>query len=242
MGLSIENTVVIQLQLAFFLEGLDLSDKLKLAQEIRSLSPAHFDGEPTILPLPAPAAEVQVPPEIPRVILQAKNGEYVCNIAANRIDVFLKPSGKTPIPAKDTWPDFETLITKFSDYIAASGSIKIRRLGLVANFFMPLSKSANETIRSQFLKKDLFAGLHEIQLNVLHKKRIGAFDINRWIKLGALRQKDDPANDSALSIIVDINTLPEKLAVFSPEECESFIQLCYDDLRKELPTFPIVEG
>jgi hypothetical protein len=92
----------------------------------------------------------------------------------------------------------------------------INRLGSVAEFEMPISTSPSLTLRKAYLKEGVLPGEHEIQLGVLHRESWETIEINRWLRL---RGKE---GESALRVVVDINTIPERKYDFDVERIESF--------------------
>lgn len=188
----------------------DVRDPLEVGRQVRSAASDLLDGEPLVLPLPSDA-----PSEIPRIVLKSKDERYSCNVSGDRIDLFYrdkKPSRKW-IELRDEY--FQYLLPILPTLVEALRTT-ITRLGSVAEFEVPIGTSPSLTIRRAYLKEGILPGEHEIQLGVLHRQSWETLEINRWVRLGGKE------GESALRVVVDINTIPEKKYDFDVASIESF--------------------
>src|SRR5690348_3225502 len=73
-----------------------------------------FDGEPIILPLPD-----AVPKEIPRAIFQSRSGEWRCECASGRLNLFWKQptSASTNKTLQAAYGTFTPLLKEYVDFI-----------------------------------------------------------------------------------------------------------------------------
>ena len=189
---------------------IDIRDPLEVGHQVRSAAGDLLDGEPLVLPLPSDA-----PSEIPRIVLKSKDERYSCNVSGDRLDLFYrdkKPSQKW-IDLRDEY--FQHL-SAISHTLVETLRTTITRLGSIAEFEVPISTSPSLTIRKAYLKEGILPGEHEIQLGVLHRESWETIEINRWLRL---RGKE---GESALRVVIDINTIPEKKYDFDVEGIESF--------------------
>lgn len=192
------------IQVAIFSQ-IDLSDKLQLAQSIKSTLSKILDGEPLIIPLPA-----DVPAEIPRIILKSANEKYNCNVGQGRLDFIFDEKDAPKLTAKDLKREFFPFVEILAKAMINQKKIqKINRLGLVTNFFAKLSKSATKFIERKFLREIPSGSPYEARLHLLYHGKIGNYEINKWIRLNPLRNVKKPSDDAALAFVIDINTLPE---------------------------------
>lgn len=220
------------LQGAFF--GLvDLSDKLTLANSIRSRFPKIFNGEPMIIPMPSEAPE-----EVPRVVLKSQGEEYRCNISANRIDFFYEQ--KEP---KLSLKKAEEKVLQFSSdlgklLVEENIVSKLNRLGIIFNFFINIKQGANKFLDERLLKQIPTGKPYDTRIHFLYHDKIGKYEINRWIRLNPLRNLADSKDDTMLSFVVDINTLTERKEEykFGKSDIDSFyskaVMIVRDDLKK----------
>jgi len=222
---------VLRLQYALFLDHVDLSNKLTLADEVLSASGNFFDGEPMVLPMPTEFRDV--PPDIPRIVLKDKQGRYRCNVCANRVDLIFIETGEPGAVLDDVWTDYFPICQKICEYVKSNLKTKIVRLGLVAGFFLKLKGSANRHLNTNYLQRSLFQNPYEIQFNILNKTTVSNFNVNRWVKFRPLRKEKDLEDDTAMSVEIDINTLPEEVRDFLPREVEGFYKAACDHIKKE---------
>lgn len=197
------------LQAAIF-GTIDIRDPLEVGHHVRSATGDLLDGEPLVLPLPPDA-----PLEIPRIVLKSKDERYSCNVSGVRLDLFYRdkdPSRK--------WVD---LRDEYLQYLVATShtlvetlQATITRLGSVAEFEVPIEISPSLAMRRAYLKEGILPGEHEIQLGVLLRQSWQPIEINRWVRLIGKE------GESALRVVVDINTIPEKKYNFDIDGIESF--------------------
>lgn len=226
-----ENIRVLGIQTAFFWQGIDISQPLELAHKISQYLSFALDGEPTVLPPPRNAP--QVPVSIPRIILGSLDGRYKCNISAVRVDiVFAETTPELP-GLESAWEEYVKVVGAFVNYLKDNQPAAVVRLGAVYRLFRQLDISANEFIRQRYLKGGLFDLPSDANINLLHKARMDRFDINRWLRLRSLRNKQDLENDRALMLEVDINTVAEEQHSVNLYEMERFFQTSYERLVTE---------
>lgn len=188
----------------------DIRNPLGVGNQVRSAAGALFDGDPLVLPLPSDA-----PPEIPRIVLKSKDERYSCNVSGVRLDFFYREKE----PARkwvDLRDEYLQHLSAISQTVVATLRTGITRLGSVAEFHVPIGSSPSLAMRRAYLKEGILPGEHEIQLGILHRQSWETIEINRWVRL---RGKE---GESALRVVVDINTIPEKKYDFDVEGIESF--------------------
>ncbi|MBI2613978.1 MAG: hypothetical protein HYW62_04375 [Candidatus Levybacteria bacterium] len=181
-------------QIAYFLGSLDLSDRLKVAEIVRKELGNVLDGQPTILPIPDDA-----PLEIPRVILTSKNGEFICNISANRFDFINKlPEGKEGMNISHVEKNLPGIINKLNKLLFAGLNATSYRLGLIINYTFTPKEGGLSFLKSNLLgdENDIAS---ELQMHKLIHGQIKSLKVNNWVRLIAVETKP-------LLIVSDINT------------------------------------
>jgi len=197
---------VLRLQIALFLATMDQSDKLGIAQHIVGASAGLLDGEPVVLPIPKDS-----PPELPRILLQSKDGNYTCQVTGERIDLIFRETSGTPrLRLKDLLDQHVQIAVSVAEVVSKEHKASMYRIGFVTELLSELEVSSNQFIRDRFLKTERFPLPYQTNINLLHRSRTDTFDINRWFKISTLRNKEDPENDLALTVTFDINSLPER--------------------------------
>lgn len=192
-------------QIAYFYTGIDLSDKLKVAQTFQSRLGYALDGEPTILPIPNDA-----PLEIPRIMLQSKDNIHICNIAGNRFDFIIRmPQGGDTISIVDFRKELPKIVNDANLALFNDLAIKSYRLGLIITY-----QDLPEMGGLPFIKKYFIGDIHDISVETqIHKMSTGTLDkfkVNNWIRLIAKENKLKTGKNP-LTVVSDINTsLAEK--------------------------------
>lgn len=225
------------IQAAIF-SPINLSDKLKVAQYIREGLNGILDGEPLIVPIPEDA-----PPEIPRIILKSKDGIYNCNVSTERIDLIFNEKSEPKLSLANAKKQILPLFRKLTE-IAVDQKIanEINRLGLVFNFFIKLPKSGTKFLVETFLKQIPSGPPYETRIYFLYHDKIKNYEINKWIKISPLRKVKNKSDDTALSFIIDINTLSEMIEKykFNKKAIDNFynesISIVEEDLQKYFKT------
>lgn len=225
MSADIEQFTALSIQSAMFVRGLDFSDPLSMAQAVRHAVGGVFDGQPGVFPVPPNA-----PPNVPRIVLADRANRYQCKLSAERLDLAFDGSKGKSESVGIVWDGYSGIIRQLAEYLKKKNPTMVWRLGLVMRLFKVLTGSANSHIQDAYLKGDRFHEAYELQLNVLNREKMGGFTINRWLRLRAMRKKDDPRDDRGLVVEVDINTPAEQNNDFREEEITAFFEEAYQHI------------
>ncbi|MBE3063592.1 MAG: hypothetical protein IMZ69_01075 [Spirochaetes bacterium] len=179
----------------------------------------RFDAEPTVLP----SAE-GLPKDLPRVILEARSGEWRCEIASTRINiVWRRPATEQSPPSlTDLYEDLARLLLEYKRFLDS----RVARLAAVINRFLPHDAPAR-FLATHFCREEwLIAPFNRPESFELHAHKTYALtsqlSVNSWV-----RNKTGTLTTNARPIILveqDINTLKEEASnrEFSEEEIEQF--------------------
>lgn len=217
------------LQTALFVKNFDFSQKLKIAQDINNKVGNFFNGNPMILPLPD-----DYPPDAPRIILKDSDSLFSCNVSLSRVDLFYKSKGTPEKQFKDIEKDYFRILWLLVDFLNKDSNAIIHRVGFVPTFFAALDQSANAFLRTTFIKGPYFEDPFELGINVLHKVHLSAWDVNRWFRIYGLHNVDNPEDDRGLEILIDINTLEEKVHNLNLDSVQKFIEESLLSIREVL--------
>ena len=238
---SIDELSVVSVQGAFFVRDLDLSNPLGLAQGLNGACGKLFDGPPAVLPVPPEAPQgvpqpgmIQgpgVPPNVPVIVLKTRDEQQHLNVARERLDYrrFFR-SGPTTALSK-VWGAVDVVLGQIGEYLTVKQPTTVWRLGFVVQFFAKLSYSANVHLAGAYLRDGVLEGAADLHINALHRTSVADIPANRWIRLKPVRNKQNPDDDTAMIVEIDINTPAERPAEFSQEEIEDFFGGAYDHLR-----------
>lgn len=182
----------------------DLTNKLEFANTVNKRVKHIFDGDPILLPIPTDA-----PPEIPRIILTSRDNRYRCNISAGRLDLLYNHQGKPDKELTDLRNEYLTILRDISEIIKGELKADVFRLGFIVGS-LAFPDDPVELIKSTFIREGVFKTPKQLELNVLDRITWDKLEINRWCRLSTIQIKEATGASKALSVVFDINTIPEK--------------------------------
>lgn len=221
------------LQSVLFVNSLDFTNKLQLAQDLQKTKSINIGGDPTVLPLPNDA-----PLEIPRIMLKSNDQTYNVNAGPSRIDILFKNKSydKDGIPQSDSKAVAKQIIEttlEINEIIVKKYRAQVNRSALIARVLIKLDVSSKEYLYKKFIKKPSDQPF-EVNLAMLYRKELGKFKVNKWKRFETLRNIKNPDDESALSLILDINSLPEIDYKFSKETISDFLSKASVEIDKDI--------
>ena len=215
---------LLSLQSAFFLKKIDLQNPLQIAQGINSASGSLFNGPPAVLPL-----QENTPPNLPLIILKTKDDKITCNVSRERVDYRYSIQKDPPADIQAIWESYYDTLRQIIEYLCMKMKepTQIWRLGFVAQFFAKLANSANKHIISRYIQPGIVEDSWDINVNFLNRFKMETREVNRWLKLRPIRNRNNQDDDSAMIVEIDINTLQEKQQDLSQYEIDAFYEDAY---------------
>jgi len=209
------------LQVGFFLNTINLLDKLSIAKNINTVTNNIFDGEPLILPIPENA-----PPEIPRIILKTKQEDLIMNVSYSRIDIIFENKQKKIIHFNELKEKFNDLIKKITISIYKNFSATTKRLGLVTMAGYDV-KNPIAIIYKKFDKRFIneLKDSKEIQAHIFKQEKISKFKINNWIRIIAQEVND---KRDKFNILNDLNIQEDNKEIIGLDDVILFYQKMLD--------------
>lgn len=215
MNIKVEGT-----HLVLYSPGIVIVDKLKVASDIRERAPKLFEGDPVILPL-----SENMPPEIPRIQMNSKDGRYNLSITGNRIDFVFRykedeKENLFPIPGL-----FENFLTIFQ-YFKENICVRITRTAIVTSWIIELEKSSSaEFILEKYIRNETpIVKPYELELSYLTREVIAGFEVNKWTRIRSARKISVPEENKFISSLIDINTLADITYDFNKESLQRFLE------------------
>jgi len=218
------------IQGVLFIQNFAFRNKLLIASKINEALNNLFDGDPTILDLPPEA-----PPEIPRIHLKDHNAVYSLNFSPIRIDFLYSEPGKPEKMLKALSDAYLNYLFKIVDLIKSEYHLPTPRMALVLKTLSEMETESGLLIHDKFLGGNLFfKGASKLEIHALEKTTMKDYNINRWfrIRTGISAGIGLPVNEKALSVEVDINTIPETDLDFDTEKIKDFYKSCLDFARQ----------
>jgi len=200
-----------------------------------------FDGEPVILPLPD-----GVPKEIPRAIFQSRSGEWRCECASGRINLFWKQPSQSA--ASQTLQGvYGAMVPLLMQYVEFVDS-RIGRIATVVNRYVPHS-SPGRYLATHFCKERwLVAPFNRPENFELHAhKRFSLsrdFQVNSWVRNRTGTLAAEGPERAIILVEQDLNTLAEEQAqrTFSAGEVRGFFDLATPALDEVLNLYYPTNG
>jgi hypothetical protein len=192
-----------------------LADKLQLASSLLQPTKGVFDGEPILFPVPDDA-----PSEIPRIILASKDGKFKCNISKQRIELLYVEDTATK-ELQELREQLLKVLGEIAKVMKSESSNSIYRLGFVVDFRF-FHDAPIELIKVRYIKPGAIEFPRSLELNVLDRMDWDNLTVNRWYRISARTKKKNGEEGKEMSVIFDINTIPEKKYDFSVESLVAF--------------------
>lgn len=213
--------LISDLQIAIFTAGLDLSNRLSIANAIDKSLPNLFEGNPTMLPIPDDA-----PAEIPRIIFRNSDSSYMMNVGMNRFDFYYHDRQmKDRIPTKkfdDVAKDIQEKVELVAKAVKEKINAKIVRVGVVPTFVVH-TKDATKFMRDNFFNTTKVKNdLHGASFFITRRGEVGSLLTNIGVNGTAYRKPEDSLDNKIAVFNVDISTVPEKALDMDAKEVVSF--------------------
>lgn len=198
------NLQVTNIQVALFSPGIDLSDKLALAQKVKQETGTLFDGESIVLPIPNDA-----PAEIPRIVLRNKNNQVSLNISLNKIDFFVKPKEGSSLinSSKEVNKIYKSLL----DTLYKVSPLVIHRVGHVFNQQATVDNSVEFISTHYFGDFKKGRSWQDINFGLLKRILIDKKLSNIWFRINPGKRQDGDVDMKKIAVVFDVNTLPKEV-------------------------------
>lgn len=215
---------------AFFVRNFDISNMDQVGDLVRQRF-TEFEAPP-IRPNVPPGA----PADAVRMLFLTPDKRHALELSATKVGFRLTPP--QPGDFTEVFGEFETRMHTLHGFLSENFGLKATRLGFVVHLFAHLGVSANQKLLEHFISDEHTLGqpLHEIQLHALTKPMLaGDVPVNRWVRIKPLRTSDARQLDTALSIEVDINTLPDFAQDRSARDVRSFFLSAGQHIEEKIP-------
>ena|GEM_PF-486828 len=202
----------------------------------------RFDGDPFTLPL-GPVSFGGLPPEVPQIILQSKNGHLRLQVGSGRLDLI----NNTPDQNDDEVVEFITWARELGLQYLRQNTAKAGRIGCVLNRIAGATEPA-KALAQHFCKQEWIAGPlnrpTEFEIHAHKRFRLGdLFEINSWVRVRTVTRKlantDPPWPPNAISVEQDFNSLVEQMESreLTEDEILRFLQAAPSEMRSILDKY-----
>lgn len=195
---------------------------------------AHrYDGTVQSLPLPD-----DIPPEVPRVVLQSKDGTYRLDVSPRRVTSYWQRTSETQVEPEDM---VSSCIEVLEHYVQGI-EIQVSRLALVLTR-VHSTKNPAQLLVERFCRPELQTTLFEHSENFeIHNHKslqLKDFSINCWTRCKTAGLLVDTRPVTALIVEQDLNTLAEEVEPhrFTTEEIRNYFLLASSEAEAVLKLY-----
>lgn len=185
----------------------------------------EFDGDIQSLPLPA-----DVPPEIPRVVLQSGDGKRRLSIGPARFDSNRNADGTSSLP------EIVRDCSRVQEFYVRDRGVRVGRVGLVIRRACPIENPAEALVQrfcNEASQREPFnrSATFEIHNHKEYLPRRDGIDytINSWVRCKCARLSDD--DSPAIVVEQDLNTMATDLNLrrFGPDRLHAFFEMAAEE-------------
>ena len=199
------NFVLAQCQATLFTPEAEVSSARLLSRLLPRWADV-FDGEPIVMPLPD-----GIPKEIPRAILQSRSGEWRCECASGRLNLYWKQPSPTA-PGQSLQAIYRRFIPLLEQYFEFIDS-RVGRLAGVVNRYS-IHESPGRFLAAHFCKerwlKAPFNRPENFELHAHKKFQMAAFEVNSWVRNRTGILAAEGTGQAIILVEQDLNTLAEQ--------------------------------
>ena len=225
MNKSICDLGVDVLQSAFFINNINFSNKLDLANNFLKIINELGEAEPVVLPIPDDA-----PREIPRIIINTKDKKISLTISTERIDFVMKE-----IQLNEDNSKLDTAYQKYTNKIASTIindlKIGVNRIAQISQFIQKPKDGVLNSFKNK-INDSFMSGATELQLHRLKVIKIDELSVNHWVRLISDSSKSE---SPTLIINSDVNTaVAENINFLDTTKINGFFKLAIEATKKTI--------
>lgn len=223
-------TKIKKIQTAIFIKNLNISNDLERAgffTEMHKELSEIFNGQPTQLPIPN-----DVPPEIPRFILNSANGKFTCNVSLSRVDIFCNiPDSEINLLFEEQKSSIQVVFNFLS-----SKKIIVNRIGFIAvteKILVQEEGNSLDYLKRNFIKDSKFEDPKELMFRYNKADSSENFEMNNLVIINA-------KINTGIILQSDINTMAEIMndANFNSKNINEIIDYSIKKTKEVITNFP----
>lgn len=202
--------------------GIVLVDKIRFASEVNDLLGKIFTGEPLVIPLPEDA-----PPDVPRIILKSKEGEYLLQISLNQLHFLIQYGNNKDDKYPNT--DYQEKLLKLFNYLTEKIHAHFERIANITNWIFQFQKIIGiETIMQKLFQKETpISTPNMLQIDYAIRNSADGFRTNEKIRIKSERQIPDTQKEKDVQIRIDLSTAQEEKYNITKDELKRFLNVSY---------------
>ncbi|MDP1845848.1 MAG: hypothetical protein Q8L09_03805 [Candidatus Moranbacteria bacterium] len=221
-----------KIQTAIFIKNFQIQneyEKSNLLLDSKEKIGDIFDGQPILIPAPN-----EMPPEIPRIVLNSADNLFSCNIALNRTDIFFNSANSKEKDVNIILEKQKTNSLRVFDFLKEKNVI-INRIGFVVDVEYAI-ENAIEFLKAEFINENKFESPKELSFRYNRSSIIEEINIP-MNNLVTVSGKND---SNVIQIQLDINTVSEIMSSsdFSKEYFDKIITYSENKINSIIKEFP----
>jgi len=241
MSITIDNFSVGSIQSSIFIKDYEFSAS-RFMSKLYPKWADIFPGDPEVLPVPP---ETGLPPEIPRVVLQKKDGSARLEVAPSRLNLHqrITDNANGGLIAQC----YQDSISLFSDFLNEMNCFIWRLAAVKASYAAadnPGLFLAKHFCRDQWNEKPLNDPTN-FEMHS-HKRYVfrGRFKVNSWVRSKTGRKVEKSKKSPIILVEQDINTLTEDMGSvqFGHDDIGEFFSTIDDEFLNILSLYYPLKG
>jgi len=212
-----------------------IGNSLQTAATLDRATNHIFTGEPAILPIPDDA-----PPEIPRIILTAKDKRWRCNVSPTRLEFTYDEPDQAREELDSIKGQYVATLHSLAKCAKTELKAGVHRLALVVTS-VALPEEPVELIGRTFIRDGVLFSPRQLEVHMLNRTTIGNLDVNKWCRVFSRDARYGEGRKTALFVVYDLNTVsdPQKPTEFGVEAIMAFYDLALAQVSDGMQTlFP----
>lgn len=225
------------LQATVFTPGAEISANRILSRLLPDWA-RLFDGAPIALPMPD-----AMPREIPRVIFQSRSGEWRCECASARLNVFWRqPSDGASVDDQTPQRAYGIILPLIRQYLDVADA-RVGRLAALTSRYAEHDSPSTYLARHFCKEKWIVAPFNRPENFELHAHKkfllAGRFQVNSWVRNKTGTVTVNGVTRTVILVEQDLNTLAEEESArtFSGDEIAAFFEATVDGFRDALSLY-----
>ncbi len=224
------------IQAVMYTPNLDQFQPPQLLADILGKHAGQYNGNLEVQQFPP-----EVPIEIPRIVMQSKDGEFKIQAGPSRIDSFWHDIS----PKNHGSADFGGCTNVLCEYLEANKELCVGRLALVISRISDKIENPAQALVDRFCnessKQQPFNNSRHFEIHNHKRYKPSGYDqdINSWVRCRALTVSEQETGKQILHISQDLNTLAESIKQnqFDAESARKFYEIAAEEAQSILEIY-----
>jgi hypothetical protein len=221
------NLSLVHVRAGLLMSSVTAFDPVWIMKKVSECSEGQFEQNKAKITTFPDGIEAMLPPEVTRLVVSNNHGITV-EVSKKRIDVLLQQSNPAGSISGDKIDEFKKMVPDFLEKLSGEMPVIVNRLSFITERTTAEEESPASFITKNFLHQDKtkedgpFTNSEESQVHHLKKYTLCDMEVFSWVRLRSLKVKVDDKETPLLSVLNDINTVPNPTIQFEPAQIKIF--------------------